>query len=145
VARWLSCAGTNVYVAQLLDSLLLRPNIEIVESGLPEMIWLRWVASVGESSCRPYRICVVTILSLLRSFLISYFHPRLTPLRQTQGKRWAAFYRRFAAGSASDICGGCSRSGSRMAFLAGFAGAVGKLGALGQESRFLAGLAPDSE
>jgi hypothetical protein len=32
-----------------------------------------------------------------------------------------------------------------MAFLAGFAGAFGKLGELGQESRFLAGLVPDSE
>ena len=25
------------------------------------------------------------------------FHPRLAPLRQAQGRRWAAFYRRFAA------------------------------------------------
>jgi len=27
------------------------------------------------------------------------FHPRLAPLRQAQGKQWAAFLRRFAAGT----------------------------------------------
>src|ERR1019366_6192660 len=31
------------------------------------------------------------------SFILALAHPRLTPLRQAQGKLWAAFLRRFAA------------------------------------------------
>ena len=40
----------------------------------------------------------------------AHFYPRPTPLRQAQGKLWAAFLRRFAAFLVSDCREYCSRT-----------------------------------
>jgi hypothetical protein len=55
------------------------------------------VAGAGILMCESYSFAPLGLAQPLLA------HPRLAPLRQAQGKLWAAFFRCFAAGSLSDL------------------------------------------